>query len=590
MFLTIPVTGTVDLTTIDLLVFRLDDANLSTLLGALAANNLPAAGAAFALLEKYTEDDFVPAIGTGAIKLLPKKPLSPGASYAVVVHSTLMDGNGNLVQSGLTMEALKQTTPFGPDSPFLDFEAVRAKYNDDVSPTEPALFTVTQGVTAVANGGIPWTRVDTLVLWTFQTADRTLSLTPTTPGSETTPYPDVIDPFALTTGSFKTLSAGVDHSDTLMWIDPTGVNPPAATNPVGLPAAAIFSQYGIPAPNYLENIYFGYFDSPEFATCGATSDSVTFLLTVPSGIKPAGGWPVVVFQHGITSSKNAALPLADTLAGAGYATLAIDAPFHGDRKLPDPAKSGDGFFTANLIQDRANIYQAALDLWETVDLVDANVVDFDGVAGGDLYTGNIQFVAHSLGSIIGSVFLSQEGRVDKMVLSSPSAILVNVLDQTALPDLQALVGSLGYIKGTTPYYVFLNLAQWLLDPADSSYNGIGIPIGNSTDNLLTVMAYDDPIVSTDSTRVFLTNIDLDPADIVPVDPDLIGGPFPPPLAGAYEYGVANKPIVHSFLLSPVINLVTDPWYQGYLQVDQDNATTGAQTQVGDFLFLALPPP
>jgi len=589
MFLTIPVTGPVDLTTLDFLVFRLDDPHLAPLLTAVSAvpPDFATAAAEFAALEKYTESDFVLGNGTGVIKLLPKKPFNPGASYAVVVHANLVDGNNNLVQSGLAMEALKQTTPFDADSPFINFEPIRIKYNDDyVEPGKPALFTITQGVTAVANGGVPWTRADTLVLWTFQTADRTLSLTPTTPGSETVDYPaGLSDPFADTTGYFKNVvSAPTDTSGSLVWLDKTVTPEVESATAVGIPASAFLASIGqsaIPSGN-LGNIYFGYFQSPLLS---GGLDKVYFLLTVPAGAIPGSGFPVVVFQHGITSSKFAALPIANTLATAGYATLAIDAPYHGDRTMPG-AESGDGFFTANLIADRGNIYQAAFDLWETVDLIEAGV-NIDGSPAADLDSNNIEFVAHSLGSIIGSVFLSQESRVDRMVLSSPSALLVNVLDETALPDLQALVGSLGYTPGTTPYFTFLNLAQWLLDPADSSYNGIGL---NDSGNLLTVMAYGDPIVSTDSTKVFLSNINLDPAAIVPVDPDLIGASFPPPLAGAYEYGVANKPIVHSFLLSPVINLVTDPWYQGYLQTDQDSATAGAQAQVGGFLFLALPPP
>ncbi|AMV72191.1 hypothetical protein JCM30471_06910 [Desulfuromonas carbonis] len=577
MFLTIPVTGPVDLSTLDFLVFRLDDTNLSTLLGALAANNLPAAGAAFAALEKYTENDFILATGTGAVKLLPKKPFNPGGSYAVVVHSTLMDGNNNLVQSGLTMEALKQTTPFGPDSPFLNFEALRAKYNDDVSPTEPALFTVTQGVTAVANGGIPWSRADTLVLWTFQTADRTLDLNPTA----TIGYPDgVTDPFNDSAANFKLLSATTNTAPSLIWIDKTVTPPVDSASPVGIPAGGLLSGTGIPF-DHLGNIYFGQFLSPVLT--GGT-DSVSFLVSVPDSLQhpmPVNGYPVVVFQHGITSSKNAALPIANALAKAGYATLAIDAPYHGDRTLPDMT-SGDGFFTANLIQDRANIYKAALDLWETVDLIEAGI-DLDGIAGADLDAGNVGFVAHSLGSIIGSVFLSQEdtGRVDRMVLSSPSALLVNVLDETALPDLQALVASLGYTAGTTPYFIFLDLAQWLLDPTDSSYAGIG---GNDTGNLLTVMAYGDPIVSTDSTRVFLSNIGVD--TVTTVDPEDFPATFPTVAgdfaAGAYEYGLEGKPVVHSFLLDPTVP-ADEPWYTGYNNLIQQLATGAAQTQVAGFL-------
>jgi len=47
--------------------------------------------------------------------------------------------------------------------------------------------------------------------------------------------------------------------------------------------------------------------------------------------KPAGGWPVVIYQHGITSNRMATLPLANEMAKAPgcMATLAIDLPMHG---------------------------------------------------------------------------------------------------------------------------------------------------------------------------------------------------------------------------------------------------------------------
>src|SRR5690606_36124681 len=58
--------------------------------------------------------------------------------------------------------------------------------------------------------------------------------------------------------------------------------------------------------------------------------------------RPAEGWPVVIFVHGITTDRSAALALADALAFACvdpegpapsglpcYATVSIDQPLHG---------------------------------------------------------------------------------------------------------------------------------------------------------------------------------------------------------------------------------------------------------------------
>jgi len=57
-----------------------------------------------------------------------------------------------------------------------------------------------------------------------------------------------------------------------------------------------------------------------------------FLLATPKmAAIPANGYPVTIFSHGLRSTRNTALPLLNTLAAAGQATVAIDTVYHGDR-------------------------------------------------------------------------------------------------------------------------------------------------------------------------------------------------------------------------------------------------------------------
>ncbi|AFE03441.1 putative lipoprotein [Corallococcus coralloides DSM 2259] len=56
-----------------------------------------------------------------------------------------------------------------------------------------------------------------------------------------------------------------------------------------------------------------------------------FLLFVPAGTAPTGGWPVAVFGHGLTSNRTAVLGVANSLNAAGYAVAAMDAVYHGER-------------------------------------------------------------------------------------------------------------------------------------------------------------------------------------------------------------------------------------------------------------------
>ena len=58
------------------------------------------------------------------------------------------------------------------------------------------------------------------------------------------------------------------------------------------------------------------------------SEEVGFTLIVPSGAKPAGGWPVAIFGPGITRSKYDLFLAADRNAERGLATMAIDPVGH----------------------------------------------------------------------------------------------------------------------------------------------------------------------------------------------------------------------------------------------------------------------
>jgi hypothetical protein len=68
---------------------------------------------------------------------------------------------------------------------------------------------------------------------------------------------------------------------------------------------------------------------------------VPVLITIPNdntdyaaavggtAVKPPNGWPVVIFQHGITTNRLLTFALTEPLNNAGYAVIAIDLPLHG---------------------------------------------------------------------------------------------------------------------------------------------------------------------------------------------------------------------------------------------------------------------
>ncbi|MHB8873345.1 MAG: hypothetical protein ACYC8T_06630 [Myxococcaceae bacterium] len=58
---------------------------------------------------------------------------------------------------------------------------------------------------------------------------------------------------------------------------------------------------------------------------------IPFLLTLPTAAAPAGGYPVVVFGHGLQGNRSHMLAIADAFANAGVATIATDVVWHGER-------------------------------------------------------------------------------------------------------------------------------------------------------------------------------------------------------------------------------------------------------------------
>ena len=62
--------------------------------------------------------------------------------------------------------------------------------------------------------------------------------------------------------------------------------------------------------------------------------TIPVLASVPKSCPmPEAGWPVVIFQHGITQNRTNLLAVAESFAKACYAAVAIDLPLHG---ITDP--------------------------------------------------------------------------------------------------------------------------------------------------------------------------------------------------------------------------------------------------------------
>ncbi|MDS1311575.1 hypothetical protein [Marinobacter xiaoshiensis] len=206
---------------------------------------------------------------------------------------------------------------------------------------------------------------------------------------------------------------------------------------------------------------------------GGTDVQAPVLLQTPAGAGSAGstgasGLPVVIYQHGIFGERGHSLTLGNQLAGAGYATLAIDLPLHGVAPLLASDQSANPFLGLSVDYDAGTpnnepafkAHPTFADLKErhfgyatnatgkiipinygasangtsganflnlavlplprdaarqaVVDLMNLNAsiatIDFDGDGTPDLDPSKVYFVGHSLGGIVGTTFVATNNK------------------------------------------------------------------------------------------------------------------------------------------------------------------------------------
>lgn len=235
---------------------------------------------------------------------------------------------------------------------------------------------------------------------------------------------------------------------------------------------------------------------------------IPVLITVPNaaskggGTPPAGGWPVLIFQHGITRNREDMFGVADSFADAGFVVAAIDIPLHGITNQMDPfyataanplyaglglpaagsiertfdlallnppAIDPSGSHAINLtspLTERDGLREAAIDLVTFArTLPSLNL----GAAGTISATG-IHYLGHSLGAIEGTVFLGVATAADVSTgtLANPGGVLSNILTTSPsfAPTVNAGLAAQGVLPGTTIYNQFFRDHQTVVDAGD----------------------------------------------------------------------------------------------------------------------------
>ncbi len=394
--------------------------------------------AAGEIVRELGPQELFPAVTESGIALLPTVPLAPATRHLVVVTRGVTGTNGEplgpTLQYGLTLG----TTPLADAAAGLEplrqltqaqlgaFEAFEAGDGDD--------------------GDTDATRADVAISFTFRTQSIREALQAAR--DAVVPRRLVLAPTGQTTAAFGapgTADIWVGSLQLPYYL--TAATPGDTASAV----AAINSTWNNAAGDPV--------NPTDFAAVESTTVTVPVIATVPNATAPGGatppegggGWPVTIFQHGITGNRTQMLALADAMAAAGHVLIAIDQPVHGVVTNPDEPgvldalvaaneqfgaterhfaidlvddatlapgpdgsvdPSGTHFINlANLGNTRDNLRQAAADLLTlSASLGDVQVPQPDGgtVPGLPLNVGTKSFVGHSLGGIVGTTMLSYD--------------------------------------------------------------------------------------------------------------------------------------------------------------------------------------
>jgi pimeloyl-ACP methyl ester carboxylesterase len=412
----------------------------------------------------------------------PVRPLAPKTAYLAVVTRGVRDAQGQPVEPDRTFAFLRSRSPLAnPDGTAIPGSLLEGLRPADVGCTQGDAAAQAACVRAV-RASLEASRIR------FDAILRTLEAAPP---PLTLPRENIAVLWPVLTQSIADALVGI-RAQILPTIAPSmTVKSPPGLPPGGiLPGVAVYCPGGTCPPPFsgpqdikVNHFRFGCVRMPmllnrpsaTFRTTSAglpmvTPTYVPYVLAVPTATPPATGWKVVIFGHALTRWRYDMIALANTLASQGFATIAIDHVWHGDRSnliLPyldnpqnpndrgstndvadncvpsapaanpsklcanptetyDPATdtcsggsapvaSGDRLLPLpNFFAVRDNFRQGSVDLSQLVATLiarrtEANTPEFDAT--------NIYYVGQDLGGLIGTLFMATEPVVRVGVLN-----------------------------------------------------------------------------------------------------------------------------------------------------------------------------
>ena len=462
--------------------------------------------------------EYVAFASGNTLAIIPTSPLQEMTTYMAVLTNDIKDTEGNDATPDQTY-FLSQKEDSWLDE---DGHSTYSLVDDETAAGLEGLRQITLGQeTAAASMGID--PDDIILSWTAQTE----SITPVLKNlrSIARPAPTTVGPTGMDTSAV----GGFGLADIYAGIItiPYYLGVPSAENPI-----APLTDFWTAAPG----AYVAPFDAlgldPTSTNITVANpfpvltsmQTVPLMMTVPNEAsghtRPAAGWPVVIYGHGLTGNRSWVLSIADAAAAAGYATIAIDAPLHGispdDPALaalyventpfadfanertfdvdyinnatgapgPDGIADPSGTHIINLtstLTSRDNLRQGNADL--SILAVSIPLISFDGDALPDLDGSTIQYASISMGSMLGTPFMAVEPTVTNAFLSVPMGGIARGLEASPAfgPTIQAgLEAAAGLVPGTPDYEQYFIVLQTVIDSGDpinwsaeaSRYNNI----------------------------------------------------------------------------------------------------------------------
>ena len=464
----------------------------------------PTIGAVSGVVRELTPMlEYVTVASGNTLAIIPTSPLKEMTTYMAVLTNGIKDTEGNDATPDQTYYLSKKADPWVDANGHSTYSLV-----DDVTAAGlEGLRQLTAGQeAAAASMGIP--KEDIILSWTVQTQ----SITPVLKNlrSIAGPAPTIVGPTGLNTSAVG--GAGVADIYAGIITIPYYLGVPSAENPT-----APLTDFWTAEPGAYVAPFDAFGLDPTSTNITVANpfpvvtsmQTVPLLMTVPNAgsghTRPAAGWPVVIFLHGVTGNRSQMLAMADTAAAAGYAVIAIDAPLHGitpqDTALaplyientpfapvanertfdvdyinnatgapgPDGLVDPSGIHIFNLtsmLTTRDNLRQGEADL--SILAVTIPTISYNGDKLPDLDGSTIMFAGFSLGSIMGATFTAIEPTVNNAFLSVPMGGIARGLEasQTFGPPIRAGLAAAGVLPGTADFEQFFLAFQTVIDSGD----------------------------------------------------------------------------------------------------------------------------